>query len=331
MEQFGLTYECHTHRHTAVSGCDHSFIFRSWKPQRLVSQLSFFLLHARCSQTCWWQQQQQRQRCSPSPSASVPPTLFLFSPFYIFHQFCSLTLNTSLLTPPLLHISYLVGGVFFNVAVISFFSLISFTNWLFSPFLFQLCHIILSPSSAAVSEMSWAHLPLVKSWKKRPGLKKRETEKMRYNTPGPRPLRVHHKLDRESERPSPAELLFLILLWCTGRSGEWCTWGRGWDTKGFRAALAAEVRNQTCSTWKTNRHKNMSKIKADLFNVPSNCLFATWLQVGHSSTEGFKKKEMGSKWGRVRRNAHALNPMICSQTASVALFNAGTMSTLSRS
>lgn len=139
MEQFGLTYECHTHRHTAVSGCDHSFIFRSWKPQRLVSQLSFFLLHARCSQTCWWQQQQQRQRqrCSPSPSASVPPTLFLFSPFYIFHQFCSLTLNTSLLTPSLLHISYLVGGVFFNVAVISFFSLISFTNWLFSPFLFS--------------------------------------------------------------------------------------------------------------------------------------------------------------------------------------------------
>lgn len=145
--------------------------------------------------------------------------------------------------------------------------------------------------------MSWAHLPLVKSWKKRPGLKKRETEKMRYNTPGPRPLRVHHKLDRESERPSPAELLFLILLWCTGRSGEWCTWGRGWDTKGFRAALAAEVRNQTCSTWKTNRHKNMSKIKADLFNVPSNCLFATWLQVGHSSTEGFKKKRDGFKVG----------------------------------
>lgn len=180
MEQFGLTYECHTHRHTAVSGCDHSFIFRSWKPQRLVSQLSFFLLHARCSQTCWWQQQQQRQRCSPSPSASVPPTLFLFSPFYIFHQFCSLTLNTSLLTPPLIHISYLVGGVFLMLLSSPFFLSFPSPTDFFPPFSLVLHSALSYYTISFICSCVWNELSTSASGqvlKKETGVKKKRNRK----------------------------------------------------------------------------------------------------------------------------------------------------------
>lgn len=198
-------------------------IFRSGKPQYLVSQPSSFL-------TCSMEKSALRSTSQLFIILCLSPHVSLF-PSHIFHLFYSLTLMpshlsffvlrlTSVLFLPLTH---LVFNCFSHL-----FFLTSFTSYLHPPpprssyslHLAGLCPTNIAPLHLQLC-LNWTeHICLRRSFKK--GEKKRKRTK--YNTQESLPLRVHHKLDSKHEGPSPCNPLFSILLGgkCVRRAGQPC-------------------------------------------------------------------------------------------------------------
>lgn len=160
---FGYWWGAEERRHAAVSESDRRLIFRSGKPQCLVSQPS--LLH---SHATWKEVRSSIRRGALYLCA--PPSLFIF--FLLTHS-TSFVLSP-LNTPPLdsvrslshifvisLRLSLACFSMFLSSAFFLFPSQALFCPWVLVP---PPPHHALAPwysfySSAAASELSWAHVP----------------------------------------------------------------------------------------------------------------------------------------------------------------------------
>lgn len=197
-------------------------IFRSGKPQYLVSQPSSFL-------TCSMEKSALRSTSQLFIVLCLSPHVSLF-PSHIFHLFYSLTLMhshlsffvlrlTSVLFLPLTH---LVFNCFSHL-----FFLTSFTSCLHPPPGPHTRSILLGFARPIlllfICSCVWIELSTSASGE---ALKKERKKRKRtkYNTQESLPLRVHHKLDSKHEGPSPCNPLFSILLGgkCVRRAGQPC-------------------------------------------------------------------------------------------------------------
>lgn len=149
-------------RHTAVSGSDHTLIFRSVKPQHLISQPSLLLSHATWKQVC-----SSIHCCAlylylPRSLCLTLSTSFVLSPFHI----CSLDSARSLSHIfVLFSVSHSLRFHCFSYLLFSTLpplrsSLPPPSRWALTPW-----YSPFSSSSAAAPELSWAHLPQEKTLK----------------------------------------------------------------------------------------------------------------------------------------------------------------------